>query len=89
MKTKHFIDYCGLCQCYMVRCGVCNNNCCNGGSGEIDGVTCQDCLDAYAIQDLYDANPDKIEFAGYGRSCLFVEIFDLKKDLKTKVMYDN
>lgn len=35
----------------MVICGKCGNNCCNGGSGEVDGVKCAACDEAYAMQD--------------------------------------
>lgn len=47
----HFWDYCAHCQCRMVVCGKCGNNCCNGGHGKVDGVECDACLEAYAVQD--------------------------------------
>lgn len=36
---------------YHVRCGICGNNCCNGGSGKSSGrhETCE-CEEAYEIQ---------------------------------------
>ena len=46
----------------MIRCKTCNNNCCNGGSGYIDGEKCLDCFDAYDVQDLYYKDPNAVEF---------------------------
>lgn len=57
MKAKHILDYCDLCEHQMVRCGTCNNNCCNAMYGEVNGEQCPDCPEAYAIQDLYEKNP--------------------------------
>lgn len=35
-----------------VLCGLCGNNCCNGGYGTLpDGTTCHACPSAYAVQD--------------------------------------
>jgi hypothetical protein len=48
----------------MIICKTCGNNCCNGGSGVVDGAPCKDCLDAYDVQDAYYANPLDVEFAG-------------------------
>lgn len=47
---NHTWRYCTLCECEMVICGTCGNNCCNGGSGEVDGKPCPDCDSAYAMQ---------------------------------------
>jgi len=59
--APHFWDYCELCQCAVVICGKCGNNCCNGGYGEIIGpnkvngeivmITCDACPSAYEMQD--------------------------------------
>ena len=61
IKTEHKPDICGACG-PMLRCRTCNNNCCNGGSGEVDGKKCQDCLDCYEVQDLWWKEPDAVEF---------------------------
>jgi hypothetical protein len=45
-----------------VRCKTCNNNCCNGGYGKINGEKCKDCPDAYDIQKLYCKDPNTVEF---------------------------
>lgn len=45
----HTWDICGNCG-LMVMCGTCNNNCCNGGHGEINGKECPDCSSAYDFQ---------------------------------------
>lgn len=48
--TEHVWAVCNMCG-PMIRCGFCGNNCCNGGSGSIDGKKCpDDCNEAYAIQ---------------------------------------
>ena len=46
----------------MVRCGTCNNNCCSGGSGEVNGEPCPDCDDAYNIQHMYHEDPTSVVF---------------------------
>lgn len=48
--TEHHWEYCNLCEHKVVICGKCGNNTCNGGHGEVDGVECDACPDAY---DLY------------------------------------
>ena len=60
MKTKHHLSYCDTCCDYMVICATCGNNCCNGGSGKINGDKCPDCDDAYEVQSLYHADPNLI-----------------------------
>lgn len=64
IESKHILDYCNLCETEMVRCVTCNNNCCNGGSGEINGEKCLDCNDAYVAQDIYLSGKDYIVFVG-------------------------
>ena len=60
MKNEHYWDVCTSCG-PMVRCGTCGNNCCNGGSGELDdGSKCQDCESAYKKQETGPTNEDKI-----------------------------
>lgn len=55
MKREHYWQFCDHCECDVVICGTCRNNCCNGGYGEIivDGqkVKCPDCKSAYDKQD--------------------------------------
>lgn len=47
--VKHYWTYCTMCEHNVVICGKCGNNCCNGGYGEIDGVTCTACPSAYKL----------------------------------------
>lgn len=56
---KHYWSDCEMCG-RMVVCGKCGNNCCNGGYGEINGITCDACPEAYNIQDLGEHN-DQVE----------------------------
>lgn len=60
---NHKIAYCGTCRQNMIICGTCGNNCCNGGSGQIDGKLCPDCDEAYDIQTEYWASPEYKEEA--------------------------
>ena len=53
MSFQHTWYYCELCQGKVVICGNCGNNCCNGGYGQVDGVDCTYCSEAYELQDLY------------------------------------
>jgi hypothetical protein len=62
IQSKHTLSYCNQCECEMVLCSVCNNNCCNGGSGKtINGSDC-DCKEAYEHQDIYSETPEMITF---------------------------
>jgi hypothetical protein len=45
--TKNYIAYCHHCEQDVMICGKCGNNTCNGGYGEIDGVQCDQCPQAY------------------------------------------
>lgn len=55
-KPKHHWEYCDHCEGWVVMCGTCGNNCCNGGYGEVMGpdpdilITCPDCPSAYELQ---------------------------------------
>jgi methionyl-tRNA synthetase len=50
--AEHKQFYCLQCKCYAVVCGTCGNNCCNGGNGQLsDGSQCQDCDNAYKLQE--------------------------------------
>ena len=49
-EKGHKWDFCGMCG-YMIRCGTCGNNCCNGMHGTLeDDSECPDCPSAYKIQ---------------------------------------
>ena len=55
MNTKEMIfewGWCELCNTAFIYCPKCNNNCCNGGSGEVDGKPCDICNLAYQYQSL-------------------------------------
>ena len=54
MNTEYKFQwgYCELCDSTFVYCPKCGNNCCNGGSGELDGEKCDVCELAYQYQDL-------------------------------------
>ncbi len=57
LKTeKNTLSYCGLCERIMVLCGVCGNNTCNGGYGEVNGVDCPNCPSAYEEDKNRDAH---------------------------------
>ena len=62
IKSKHSVAFCELCDTNMVICATCGNNCCNGGSGQVDGKTCPDCDEAYEHQKIMWDNGD-IEFS--------------------------
>jgi hypothetical protein len=48
----HRWEFCPLCCGWMVVCGKCGNNCCNGGYGELpDGSPCDACPSAYDLQE--------------------------------------
>jgi len=57
-------EWCELCKTAYVRCSKCNNNCCNGGTGDIEGQRCG-CEEAYVHQHKYWAeklDPSKEKF---------------------------
>ena len=56
-------SYCGHCKTMMVICPICGNNCCNGGSGEIDGKKCEICYLAYQYQALAWKHNDHPEWS--------------------------
>lgn len=50
MTSPHTIAYCEQCEVYMIKCGTCGNNSCNGGYGSSTVESyrqCPDCPDAY------------------------------------------
>lgn len=52
IKSKHKLCNCGHCG-RTVLCYKCGNNTCNGMNGEVDGKPCDECEDAYQMNDLY------------------------------------
>lgn len=66
MKTKHLLGRCEMCGPF-VQCATCGNPCCNGMFGGEPGNWCQDCPDAYEVQDLYFKDPNSVEFSGRGK----------------------
>ncbi len=56
----------------MVLCADCGNNCCNAGTGDVDGKRCG-CDEAYAHQDLHHKDPAGIQFAADDRETAKVE----------------
>lgn len=63
--SKHTLAYCDHCKDEMVRCGTCDNNCCNGSSGPNPGIdtSCPDCDEAYVHQSMYWSDVNSIRFA--------------------------
>jgi len=59
--SRHTLSYCALCEGNMVICADCGNNCCNGGTQEIDGVRCG-CEEAYEDQTAYLEDPECVRF---------------------------
>jgi len=50
METRPTVELCELCGAH-IRCAICGNNCCNGGTGVLaDGSVCG-CEEAYELQD--------------------------------------
>jgi hypothetical protein len=64
IQSPHTLSYCALCETEMVRCAVCDNNSCNGGSGEVDGKRCEESCDEAGIhQQAYWKDPSSVIFA--------------------------
>ena len=63
IHSKHTLSFCVGCDTNMVLCATCGNNCCNGGSGTVNGETCRDCDEAYEHQDAYGKDPNSVRFA--------------------------
>lgn len=55
MFENHFWADCHMCG-RMVICGKCGNNSCNSGYGTINGVECDECPNAYEMQNKGEAN---------------------------------
>jgi hypothetical protein len=64
IQSQHRLSFCEQCECMMITCGVCGNNCCNGCTGMIDGVPCYACREAYEHQDIWMNDHDAIIFVG-------------------------
>lgn len=47
--SEHSWQYCKLCGHDVVICWKCGNNSCNGGSGKINDVDCDECDSAYEL----------------------------------------
>ncbi len=62
IKSKHKLSFCEACDINIVICAACGNNCCNGGSGKINGIICNYCDEAYKHQEIY-WNGGEIEFS--------------------------
>lgn len=62
---EHTFDYCGMCG-WMVRCGKCGNNCCNGMYGRLgpddlpwdEQEECDECRNAYDMKDNVKDSPE-------------------------------
>lgn len=63
IHSKHKLSYCSLCECDMVICATCGNNCCNAMYGDVDGIKCTDCPDAYEVQDAFWKDKTSVQFA--------------------------
>lgn len=63
IQSRHTLAHCAQCECDMVRCATCDNNCCNGGYGEVNGEKCPDCPEAYDHQEAYWLKNDNVRFA--------------------------
>ena len=61
INSRHTLSYCSLCDTEMVICADCNNNCCNGGTGKVNGENCG-CKEAYAHQDEYWKDKNSVTF---------------------------
>lgn len=60
IQSRHALSHCEMCG-DMVVCTDCGNNCCNGGTGEVDGRPCG-CSEAYDHQDVWRKRPNAITF---------------------------
>lgn len=60
--SRHTLSHCNLCETDMVICADCDNNCCNGGTGEVNGKRCG-CKEAYEHQDVLFEGRKSIKFA--------------------------
>lgn len=61
INSRHTLSFCSHCECDMIVCADCGNNCCNGGTGDVDGKRCG-CEEAYAHQDAYWKDRSGVQF---------------------------
>lgn len=86
IESKHIKSYCNQCQHDIVKCVTCKNNCCNGGSGQVNGVTCPDYDEAYEHHQMMRSNKDisffeTEEVEKLSREELWASYFPKSKDL--------
>lgn len=62
IHSRHTLAHCNICECDMVICADCGNNCCNAGTGDANGERCG-CDEAYEHQKAYWYNSDNVQFA--------------------------
>jgi hypothetical protein len=62
---KFYWEWCEECGPHVV-CPVCNNNLCNGMSGEVNGKKCVFCALGYQYQDAVKTRPTKRQIKGAG-----------------------
>lgn len=56
---KHTWAFCPSCKRWMIRCGKCGNNTCNGGYGTLpNGAECDLCPEAYSLYVSNVGNPE-------------------------------
>jgi hypothetical protein len=80
IESKHSIGYCNQCECDVVFCAACGNNCCNGTYGEgPNGKWCPDCPNAYDVQDMYLKDKGSVKFASK-RETPLPSVFEILKD---------
>lgn len=63
IRSRHTLSHCDLCQCDIVICADCGNNCCNVSTQVLDDGSMCGCQEAYAHQDVMWEDPFGITFA--------------------------
>jgi len=62
-EKQHEWAYCEHCQVWMVRCGACRNNTCNGGYGTTaSGSPCPSCPSAYELMKIFYETKHTLDF---------------------------
>ena len=61
IESRHTLSNCEMCG-DMVVCADCGNNCCNGGTKDVNGKPCG-CDEAYAHQTQWCKDPASVHFA--------------------------
>lgn len=63
IRSRHTLSHCDVCQCDIVICADCGNNCCNASTQVLEnGATCG-CEEAYEHQAILWTAPSSITFA--------------------------